>query len=106
MLGKIESRPHLAVHPIEAIEAGVIPTMDMKDLADCDYVLEAASENLDVKKHGVVSDVLNRQAFDFVVVRRVDVMELSKPCYTGLSVVALALPYLRRFRIPDQTLFT
>ena len=34
----------------KAIEAGVIPTMEMKDLAVCDYVLEAASENLDVKK--------------------------------------------------------
>jgi enoyl-CoA hydratase/3-hydroxyacyl-CoA dehydrogenase len=34
----------------KAIDAGVIPTVEMKDLADCDYVLEAASENLDVKK--------------------------------------------------------
>ncbi len=33
-----------------AIEQRLIPTMEIKDLADCDYVLEAASEDLPVKK--------------------------------------------------------
>jgi enoyl-CoA hydratase / 3-hydroxyacyl-CoA dehydrogenase len=40
------------LHPKVAgkVEAGMVPTMDMGDLADCDYVLEAASEDLAVKK--------------------------------------------------------
>ncbi len=33
-----------------ALEAALVPTMDMKDLADCEYVLEAASEELSIKK--------------------------------------------------------
>ncbi len=40
------------LHPkaAKAIEAGLVPTMEMKDLADCDYVLEAATEDLLVKR--------------------------------------------------------
>ena len=32
------------------IEKGLIATMEMKDLADCDYVLEAATEDVKIKK--------------------------------------------------------
>jgi enoyl-CoA hydratase/3-hydroxyacyl-CoA dehydrogenase len=32
------------------MEAGVIPTTEMKDLAECDYVIEAASEDLSIKQ--------------------------------------------------------
>jgi len=45
-----------------ALEAALTPTMDMKDLADCEYVLEAASEELSIKRlilgqlEAVVSD--------------------------------------------------
>jgi enoyl-CoA hydratase/3-hydroxyacyl-CoA dehydrogenase len=40
------------IHPkaAKAIDAALIPTMEMGDLAECDYVLEAATENLEVKK--------------------------------------------------------
>jgi enoyl-CoA hydratase/3-hydroxyacyl-CoA dehydrogenase len=40
------------LHPKVAagIEAALIPTMEIKDLADCDYVLEAATEDLETKK--------------------------------------------------------
>ncbi len=44
------------------LEEALVPTMDMKDLADCEYVLEAASEELSVKRailsqlEAVVSD--------------------------------------------------
>jgi enoyl-CoA hydratase/3-hydroxyacyl-CoA dehydrogenase len=34
----------------KAMEAAMIPTMALEDLKDCDYVLEAASEDLKVKK--------------------------------------------------------
>ena len=34
----------------EAIRSALIPTMEIKDLANCDYVLEAASEDLKIKK--------------------------------------------------------
>jgi enoyl-CoA hydratase/3-hydroxyacyl-CoA dehydrogenase len=44
------SRGKINPKAANAIEAGIIPTMEMKDLADCDYVLEAASENLKVKQ--------------------------------------------------------
>jgi enoyl-CoA hydratase/3-hydroxyacyl-CoA dehydrogenase len=40
------------LHPkaAKAIEAGLVPTLDLEDLADCDYVLEAATEDLPVKR--------------------------------------------------------
>jgi len=34
----------------KAIEKGLIPTLDVSDLADCDYVLEAATEDLGLKR--------------------------------------------------------
>ncbi len=34
----------------KAIEGALIPTMKLEDFADCDYVLEAASEDLAIKK--------------------------------------------------------
>ena len=34
----------------KAIEAALTPTLDVKDLADCQYVLEAASEDLSIKR--------------------------------------------------------
>ncbi len=34
----------------EAIRAALVPTMDIKDLGNCDYVLEAATEELKTKK--------------------------------------------------------
>ena len=33
-----------------AARAALVPTLELSDLADCDYVLEAASENLDIKR--------------------------------------------------------
>ncbi len=42
--GKIS--PKLA----ESVKAALVPTMEIKDLADCDYVLEAASEDLKIKR--------------------------------------------------------
>jgi enoyl-CoA hydratase/3-hydroxyacyl-CoA dehydrogenase len=40
------------IHPkaAKAIDTALVPTMEMGDLADCDYVLEAATENLEIKK--------------------------------------------------------
>ena len=40
------------LHPklAKAIEGALIPTMKLEDFADCDYVLEAASEDLPIKK--------------------------------------------------------
>ena len=34
----------------ESVHAMLTPTMDIKDLADCDYVLEAASEDIKIKQ--------------------------------------------------------
>lgn len=47
---KALSRGKVSPKAAQAIETGVIPTMEMKDLAGCDYVLEAASEDLSVKQ--------------------------------------------------------
>jgi enoyl-CoA hydratase/3-hydroxyacyl-CoA dehydrogenase len=44
------ARGKLAPKVAAAIEAGLVPTMDLKDLADCEYVLEAASEDLPIKR--------------------------------------------------------
>ena len=40
------------LHPkvAKAIEGALVPTMELADLADCDYVLEAASEDLPIKQ--------------------------------------------------------
>lgn len=47
---KAASRGKMSPKLVEAIRAALVPTMDMKDLAPCDYVLEAASEDLKIKK--------------------------------------------------------
>ena len=44
------SRGKLSAKAARAIEAALVPTLELKDLADCDYIMEAASENLEVKK--------------------------------------------------------
>lgn len=44
------SRGKLSPKVAAAIEAALTPTLELKDLADCDYVLEAASEDLKVKQ--------------------------------------------------------
>ncbi len=56
------SRGKLSPKAAAAIEAALVPTMELSDLADCEYVLEAASEQLSIKKailnnlEAVVSD--------------------------------------------------
>ncbi|MBW2525430.1 MAG: 3-hydroxyacyl-CoA dehydrogenase/enoyl-CoA hydratase family protein [Deltaproteobacteria bacterium] len=44
------SRGKLAPKVAKNIEAGLKATMDIKDLANCDYVLEAATEELGIKR--------------------------------------------------------
>jgi enoyl-CoA hydratase/3-hydroxyacyl-CoA dehydrogenase len=44
------ARGKLAPRLAESIESSLVPTMEMKDLAECEYVLEAATENLDLKR--------------------------------------------------------
>jgi len=44
------ARGKLAPKVAKAIEGALVPTMEISDLADCDYVLEAASEDLAIKK--------------------------------------------------------
>jgi enoyl-CoA hydratase/3-hydroxyacyl-CoA dehydrogenase len=48
--GKALARGKLSQKTADAIRTALVPTMDIKDLADCDYVLEAASEDLKVKR--------------------------------------------------------
>ncbi|MFH0943900.1 MAG: 3-hydroxyacyl-CoA dehydrogenase/enoyl-CoA hydratase family protein [Planctomycetota bacterium] len=49
-VGKGVVRGKLAPKAAKAVEEALIPTMDLKDFADCDYVLEAASEDLNIKQ--------------------------------------------------------
>jgi enoyl-CoA hydratase/3-hydroxyacyl-CoA dehydrogenase len=49
-IGKALARGRMSQKAAEATRAALIPTMEMKDLADCDYVLEAATEDLKIKK--------------------------------------------------------
>jgi enoyl-CoA hydratase/3-hydroxyacyl-CoA dehydrogenase len=44
------SRGKLNPKAAKAMEAALTPTLEMKDLADCDYVLEAATEDLSTKR--------------------------------------------------------
>ena len=44
------SRGKLSAKAARAIEAALVPTLELSDLADCDYIMEAASENLEIKK--------------------------------------------------------
>ena len=45
------ARGKLSPKAAKAIDDALTPTMNMADLADCDYVLEAASEDLAIKRH-------------------------------------------------------
>ena len=49
-MGKGLSRGKLSPKVAKAIEAALVPTLELKDLADCDYVLEAATEDLATKR--------------------------------------------------------
>jgi enoyl-CoA hydratase / 3-hydroxyacyl-CoA dehydrogenase len=49
-VGKSVERGKMNPKVAEAIKAALVPTLDVKDLANCDYVLEAATENLATKK--------------------------------------------------------
>jgi len=49
-LKKALSRGKISPKLAESVKAALVPTMDIKDLADCDYVLEAASEDLKIKR--------------------------------------------------------
>ena len=47
---KALSRGRMSPKVAEAVHAALVPTMDIKDLAGCDYVLEAATEDLKIKR--------------------------------------------------------
>jgi enoyl-CoA hydratase / 3-hydroxyacyl-CoA dehydrogenase len=49
-IGKALARGKMSQKAADATRAALVPTMDIKDLASCDYVLEAASEDLKIKK--------------------------------------------------------
>jgi enoyl-CoA hydratase / 3-hydroxyacyl-CoA dehydrogenase len=49
-IGKALARGRMSQKAAEDTRAALIPTMEMKDLANCDYVLEAATEELSIKK--------------------------------------------------------
>src|SRR5512136_1278563 len=47
---KALDRGRMSQKAAEATRAALIPTMEIKDLASCDYVLEAATEETKIKK--------------------------------------------------------
>jgi enoyl-CoA hydratase / 3-hydroxyacyl-CoA dehydrogenase len=49
-IGKALSRGRMSQKAAEATRAALVPTMEIKDLANCDYVLEAATEELKTKR--------------------------------------------------------
>ncbi len=49
-VGKGVARGKLSPKAAAAIEAALTPTLELADLADCEYVLEAATEDLAIKK--------------------------------------------------------
>jgi len=55
-IAKGVARGKLSARAAQAIEGSLTPTLSLADLADCEYVLEAASENLNVKK-AIIADL-------------------------------------------------
>jgi enoyl-CoA hydratase/3-hydroxyacyl-CoA dehydrogenase len=49
-IGKALSRGRMSQKAAEATRSALVPTMEIKDLANCDYVLEAATEDLKTKR--------------------------------------------------------
>lgn len=49
-VSKALARGRMSQKTADSIRAALVPTMEMKDLKDCDYVLEAATEDLKIKK--------------------------------------------------------
>jgi enoyl-CoA hydratase/3-hydroxyacyl-CoA dehydrogenase len=49
-VGKAVARGKMSPKAAEGIRAALIPTQKLEDLKDCDYVLEAATEDLKIKK--------------------------------------------------------
>lgn len=49
-VAKAQARGKVSAQVAESIQKTLIPTMEIRDLADCDYVLEAASEDLKIKR--------------------------------------------------------
>jgi enoyl-CoA hydratase/3-hydroxyacyl-CoA dehydrogenase len=49
-IGKALARGRMSQKVADATRAALIPTMEIKDLAGCDYVLEAATEEVKIKK--------------------------------------------------------
>jgi len=49
-IGKALSRGKVSEKVAAGIQKALCPTMDIKDLANCDYVLEAASEDIKIKR--------------------------------------------------------
>src|SRR5262245_33785813 len=49
-IGKAVAKGKLPAKAAKSVRERLVPTLDMKDLAACEYVLEAATENLDIKK--------------------------------------------------------
>ncbi len=49
-INKALSRGRMSPKTAEATRAALVPTMDIKDLAGCDYVMEAATEDLKTKR--------------------------------------------------------
>jgi enoyl-CoA hydratase/3-hydroxyacyl-CoA dehydrogenase len=49
-VAKALARGKLSARVAQAVETALVPTLDLADLAACDYVLEAATEHLPVKR--------------------------------------------------------
>lgn len=49
-IGKGVARGKISKKAAAAVQDALVPTLQMKDLADCDYVLEAATEDLAIKQ--------------------------------------------------------
>jgi enoyl-CoA hydratase/3-hydroxyacyl-CoA dehydrogenase len=54
-LAKALDKGKMAPKAAQAVKATLVPTMEIRDLADCDYVLEAATEDLATKQKIIAS---------------------------------------------------
>lgn len=72
------ARGKLSPRVAAALDAALTPTMVMEDLADCEYVLEAASEQLEVKR---------------AILQKLEAV-VSKDCLIGFATSGLPRKYI------------
>ena len=87
-LKKGVSRGKLSAKAAQGIEAKLVPTLQLSDLADCEYVLEAATEQLPIKKpegklnKKKLAEILGKLFFNYLLIlKEVHLFHFLQPLF-------------------------